>query len=159
MTIQVGIQAPDFELPSNELENGRPGKKIKLGDYRGKKNVVLAFYPLDFSPVCSTEHACFVSDFSELEKSGAQVLGISVDSTWTHAAFAKQLHLQYPLLADFQPRGAVAEKYGLYLADKGITARATVIVDKTGKVAWFKQQEIPEARDNKVILEQLHKLG
>jgi peroxiredoxin len=159
MTIQVGAEAPDFELPSNELENGRPGKKIKLSDYRGRKNVVLAFYPLDFSPVCSTEHACFVEDFSELEKSGAQVLGISVDSAWAHAAFAKQLRLQYPLLADFQPRGAVAEKYGLYLADKGITARATVIVDKAGKVAWFKQQEIPQARDNKVILEQLHKLG
>jgi peroxiredoxin len=159
MTIQVGAHAPDFELPSNELENGRPGKKIKLSDYQGKKNVVLAFYPLDFSPVCSTEHACFVNDFSELEKSGAQVLGISVDSAWAHAAFAKQLHLQYPLLADFQPRGAVAEKYGLFLADKGITARATVIIDKTGKVVWFKQQEIPEARDNKIILEQLHKLG
>jgi peroxiredoxin len=159
MTIQVGAEAPDFELPSNELENGRPGKKIKLSDYRGKKNVVLAFYPLDFSPVCSTEHACFVEDFSELEKSGAQVLGISVDSAWAHAAFARQLRAQYPLLADFMPRGAVAEKYGLYLADKGITARATVIVDKAGKVAWFKQQEIPEARDNKVILEALHKLG
>jgi peroxiredoxin len=159
MTIQVGAEAPDFELPSNELENGRPGKKIKLSDFRGKKNVVLAFYPLDFSPVCSNEHACFVNDFSELEKSGAQVLGISVDSAWAHAAFAKQLKAQYPLLADFQPRGAVAEKYGLYLADKGITARATVIVDKQGKVAWFKQQEIPEARDNKTILEQLHKLG
>jgi peroxiredoxin len=159
MTIQVGAEAPDFELPSNELENGRPGKKIKLSDYRGRKNVVLAFYPLDFSPVCSTEHACFVEDFSELEKSGAQVLGISVDSTWAHAAFAKQLHLQYPLLADFQPRGAVAERYGLYLADKGITARATVIIDKAGKVAWLKQQEIPQARDNKVILEELHKLG
>src|SRR5271165_5201853 len=125
MAIQVGTLAPDFELPSNELENNRPGKKIKLSDYRGKKAVVLAFYPLDFSPVCSTEHACFVQDFSELEKAGAQVLGISVDSTWTHIAFAKHLGLKYPLLADFLPRGAVADKYGLFLADKGITARAT----------------------------------
>jgi peroxiredoxin len=159
MTIQVGAQAPDFELPSNELENGRPGKKIKLSDFRGKKNVVLAFYPLDFSPVCSGEHACFVEDFSELEKAGTQVLGISVDSAWAHMAFAKQLGLKYPLLADFQPRGAVAEKFGLFLAEKGITARATVIIDKSGKVAWVKQQEIPEARDNKAILAELHKLG
>ena len=158
MIIQVGAQAPDFELPSSELENGRPGKKLKLGDYRGK-NVVLAFYPLDFSPVCSGEHACFVTDHSELEKAGAQVLGISVDSAWAHLAFAKQLGLKYPLLADFNPRGAVADKFGLYLADKGITARATVIVDRTGKVAWVKEQEIPEARDNKVILEQLKKLA
>jgi peroxiredoxin len=159
MAIQVGTVAPDFELPSNELEGGRPGKKVKLSDFRGKKNVVLAFYPLDFSPVCSTEHACFVEDFSELEKTGAQVLGISVDSVWTHMAFAKHLKLSYPLLADFMPRGDVAAKYGLFLADKGITGRATVIVDKAGKVAWVKEQEIPQARDNKVIIEELRKLG
>jgi peroxiredoxin len=159
MAIQVGADAPDFELASNEIDNGRPGKKFKLSDFRGKKNVVLAFYPLDFSPVCTNEHKCFVEDFSDLEQAGAQVLGISVDSTWTHHAFAKHMGLKYPLLADFQPRGEVAGKYGLFLADKGITARATVIVDKAGKVAWVKEQQIPEARDNKKILEELRKLG
>jgi peroxiredoxin len=159
MVIQVGAIAPDFDLPSSELENGRPGKKIKLSDFRGKKAVVLAFYPLDFSPVCSSEHACFVQDYTEFEKAGAQVLGISVDSSWAHLAFAKHLNASYPLLADFQPRGEVAAKYGLYLADKGITARATVLVDKEGKVAWVKEQEIPQARDNKLILEQLRKLA
>jgi peroxiredoxin len=159
MTIQVGAEAPDFELPSNLLDNGKPGKKVKLSDYRGKKNVVLAFYPLDFSPTCTSENACFREDFSEFEKAGAQVLGISVDSAWAHLAFAKQMNLSYPLLADFNPRGAAADKYGLYLSDKGITARATVIVDKSGKVAWVKVQEIPEARDNKAILAELAKLG
>jgi peroxiredoxin len=158
MSIQVGADAPDFELPSNELENGRPGKKIKLSDFRGKKNVVLAFYPLDFSPTCSSESVCFREDFSAFEAAGAQVLGISVDSAWAHMAFAKQMGLTYPLLADFQPRGEVASLYGLFLADKGITARATVIVDKKGKVAWVKQEEIPQARDNKVILAELAKL-
>jgi peroxiredoxin len=159
MAIQVGADAPDFELPSNEIENGRPGKKIRLSEYRGKKNVLLAFYPLDFSPVCTNENQCFREDFSAFEKAGTQVLGISVDSTWTHLAFAKQMGLTYPLLADFQPRGEVASKYGLFLADKGITARATVIVDKNGKVAWVKEQAIPEARDNKLILAELAKLG
>ncbi len=159
MPIQVGADAPDFELPSNELENSQPGKKIRLADYRGKKNVVLAFYPLDFSPVCSRENECFREDLSELERTGAQVLGISVDSKWAHFAFAKQMGLKYPLLADFQPRGEVASKYGLYLADKGITARATVIVNKAGKVVWVKQQEIAEARDNALILAELRKLG
>jgi peroxiredoxin len=159
MAIQVGAEAPDFELPSSELEaSGRPGKKIKLSDFRGKKNVVLAFYPLDFSPVCSSEHQCFREDLSELEAGGAQVLGISVDSVWAHLAFAKQMGLKYPLLADFQPRGEVAAKYGLYLPEKGTTARASVIVDKDGKVAWAKQEEIPKARDNKEILEELRKL-
>jgi mycoredoxin-dependent peroxiredoxin len=157
--IAIGSEAPDFELPSSELDNGRPGKKIRLSDFKGKKNVVLAFYPLDFSPVCSSEHMCFVEDFSELEKAGAQVLGVSVDSAWAHLAFAKQMKITYPLLADFQPRGDVASKYGLYLADKGITSRATVIVDKNGKVAWAKEEPIPQARDNKKIIEELRKLG
>jgi peroxiredoxin len=159
MSIQMGAEAPDFELASNELEDGKPGKKIKLSDFRGKKNVVLAFYPLDFSPVCSGEHACFREDFSELEKSGAQVLGISVDSKWSHFAFAKQMGLKYPLLADFHPRGEVASKYGLYLPDRGTTARATVIVDTRGKVAWVKQEEAAQARDDKKILEVLRTLN
>ncbi len=161
MPIQVGAEAPDFELESSELVDGKPGKKIRLSEYRGKKNVVLAFYPLDFSPVCSKENECFREDLSELEKSGGQgtqLLGISVDSKWSHFAFAKQMGLKYPLLADFNPRGEVASKYGLFLADKGITARATVIVDRAGKVAWVKVQEIPEARDDKQILAELRKL-
>jgi peroxiredoxin len=159
MTIQVGAEAPDFELASNEIEDGKPGKKIRLSDYRGKKNVVLAFYPLDFSPVCSRENACFVEDLSALEQSGAQLLGISVDSKWAHLAFAKQMGLKFPLLADFQPRGEVARKYGLFNESAGFTARATVIVDKAGKVAWVKQEETSQARDNKLILAELKKLG
>ena len=102
MTIAVNDTAPDFELPSNQLDNGRPGKKVKLSDFRGKP-VVLAFYPLDFSPVCSNENTCFRNDLKEFEALGAQVLGISVDSVWSHSAFAKSLDLRYPLLADFHP--------------------------------------------------------
>lgn len=159
MPIAIGAEAPDFELPSHEIDNGRPGKKVKLSDFRGKKNVVLAFYPLDFSPVCTGENECFRNDFTAFEEAGAQVLGISVDSVWTHAAFARHLGLKYPLLADFQPRGDVAARYGLFLADKGITARATVLVDKQGKVAWMKQQDIPAARSDEEILAELKKLG
>ena len=96
MTIQIGAEAPDFTLPSSELDNGRPGKKITLSDFRGKKSVILAFYPLDFSPTCSVEHKCFVEDFAELAGQGAEVLGISVDSVWTHYAFAKHIGAKYP---------------------------------------------------------------
>src|SRR5277367_2171184 len=103
MTILVGAQAPDFELPSSELENGKPGKKIKLSDYRGKKNVVLV-YPLDFSPVCTSENECLREDYSEFDSAGAQVLGVSVDSVWTHLAFAKQMGLKYHLLRERQVR-------------------------------------------------------
>ena len=143
--IQKGAQAPDFTLKGND------DKEHKLSDYKGK-NVVLAFYPLDFSPVCSKEHACFVNDLGTFNNLDAQVLGISVDSAWTHKAFAEKLGLKYPLLADFHPKGAVAAKYGLYLDDKGITARATVVVGKDGAVKYVKVQEIPQQRDNAEII-------
>jgi peroxiredoxin len=158
--IEIGTEAPDFELPSNETTpDGKPGKKVKLSDFRGKKNVVLAFYPLDFSPTCSTEHNCLRDDISQLEGANAQVLGISVDSHWAHFAFAKQLNITYPLLADFNPRGNVATKYGLFEQDKGFTSRATVIIDKSGKVAWAQNHGLGTARDDKAILAELKKLG
>lgn len=159
MTISVGAQAPDFELPSSTIDNGRPGKPVKLSDFRGKHNVVLAFYPLDFSPVCSGEVSCFRDDFAAFRDLDAQVLGLSVDSVWSHAAFAQKVGVEFPLLADFHPKGAVAEKYGLYLADKGITARATVIVDKQGTVAFVKVQGLGEPRSDTEILAELKKLG
>src|SRR4051794_32178999 len=111
MTIRVGEEAPDFELASSLVkEDGKPGKKIKLSDYRGKA-VVLAFYPLDFSTVCSGEVACFRDDLGAFEGANAQVLGVSVDSHWAHQAFAKQSGLTFPLVADFEPKGAVAKTY------------------------------------------------
>jgi len=158
--IEIGTEAPDFELPSNELTpEGKPGKKIKLSDFRGKKNVVLAFYPLDFSPTCSGEHNCLRDDISQLEAVDAQVLGVSVDSAWAHMAFAKSLKINYPLLADFHPKGAMATLFGLYEADKGITSRATVIIDKAGKVRWVQNHGLGTARDDKAIVEELKKLG
>jgi peroxiredoxin len=151
--IKVGTEAPDFELASSELAaNGKPGRKIKLSDYRGKMNVLIAFYPLDFSPVCTGENACFQKNFGDFEVAGTQVLGISVDSAWTHAAFARELKLSYPLLADFHPKGAVAKMYGLYLEESGITARASVVVGKDGLVKMVKVQQIPEPRSSQEIL-------
>jgi peroxiredoxin len=159
MAIQVGAEAPDFELPSSEIENDRPGKKIRLSDYKGKKNVVLAFYPLDFSPTCSKEHTCFRDDMKDFEKAGAQVIGVSVDSQWAHLAYKKHMNLDYPLVADFEPKGAMAKKYGLYIADKGFTSRATVVVDKQGKVAYVAEHPLGEPRDNKAILAALAAVG
>jgi peroxiredoxin len=92
------------------------------------------------------------------EKLDAQVLGVSVDSVWSHKAFAEKMGIQYPLLADFQPRGAMGEKYGVYLADKGITGRAIAIVDRGGKVAWFKNYDIPTVPDMKEVAEALAKV-
>jgi peroxiredoxin len=156
MAIAVNQPAPDFELPSNQLVEGRPGKKIKLSALRGKP-VILAFYPLDFSPVCTTENTCFRDDLGQFNELGAQVLGISVDSAWTHKAFAESLKLTFPLLADFHPKGEVAKAYGLYNDAVGITKRATVLIDKDGKIAWV--QEHDKARSNEELLSQLRKLG
>jgi peroxiredoxin len=94
----------------------------------------------------------------QFDKLDAQVLGLSVDSVWSHKAFAEKMGIQYPLLADFQPRGAVAEKFGVYLADKGITGRAIAIVDRTGKVAWFKNYDIPVVPDIKEVSDALAKV-
>ena len=147
MSIAVGQEAPDFELP-NQF-----GEKVKLSSFRGKKNVVLAFYPLDWSPVCTNENKCFTNDLPKFQDADTEVFGISIDSTWSHKAWADALGLKHRLLSDMK-RDAV-KNYGLYLEDANIGKRATVIVDKKGKVRYKKVQEILTARDNNDILKAL----
>ena len=145
MGIAVGQTAPDFTLPNQDK------KEVRLSDFAGKRNVVLMWYPLDWSPICTSEHACFVNDMKQFETLDAEVLGVSVDSVWSHKAFAEKMGIKYSLLADFHPRGAMSEKYGMYLADKGITGRAIAIVNKAGKIAWFKNYDIPVVPDLKEV--------
>ena len=145
MPIAVGQPGPDFMLKDQNQ------KEVKLSDFAGKRNVVLIFYPLDFSPICTNEHACFVNDMKQFEKLDAQVLGLSVDSVWAHKAFAEKMGISYPLLADFHPKGAVADKFGMYLTEKGITGRAIAIINKVGKVAWLKNYDIPVVPDMKEV--------
>ena len=152
MALTVGAAAPDFTLRDQSQ------KEVKLSDYQGKKNVVVVFYPLDWSPTCTNEHVCFVNDMKNFEKLDAQVLGISVDSVWSHKAFAEKMGIHYSLLADFQPRGAMAEKYGVYLPEKGITGRSIIIVGKDGKVAWTKNYDIPVLPDLKEVASALEKV-
>jgi peroxiredoxin len=152
MPIAVGSAAPEFTLKDQDQ------KEVKLSDFKGKKNVVIVFYPLDWSPVCTNEHACFVNDMKKFEALDAQVLGLSVDSVWSHKAWAEKMGIRYPLLADFHPRGAVAEKFGVYLPDKGITGRAIALVDRGGKLAWFKNYDIPQVPDVKEVAQALEKL-
>ena len=141
MSIAVGRKAPDFTLQDQNK------KEVKLSDFAGKKKVVLVFYPLDWSPTCTNEHICFVNEMKAFETLDAEVLGVSVDSVWSHKAYAEKMGIKYSLLADFHPKGAMSEKYGVYLADKGITGRAIAIVNKAGKVAWFKNYDIPVVPD------------
>ena len=142
--IKVGDTAPDFTLKDQDQ------KDVKLGDYKGKKNVVLAFYPLDWSPVCTTENKCFNDDASKFESAHTEVLGVSRDSVYSHKAWQEALGLKHRLLSDMS--GDMAKKYGMWLDDKHITKRATVIVDKQGKVKFVKVQEILTARDDNEIL-------
>jgi len=145
MSLAVGQSAPDFTLKDQNQ------KEVKLSDFAGKKRVVLVFYPLDWSPTCTQEHACFVNDMRNFDTLDAEVLGVSVDSVWSHKAYADKMGIKYSLLADFHPKGAMSEKYGVYLADKGITGRAIIIIDKTGKVAWVKNYDIPVVPDVKEV--------
>lgn len=120
--IEVGDEAPDFILKDQDQ------KEVKLSDFRGKKNVVLAFYPLDWSPVCTNENKCFTNDLPKFQDTDTEVFGISIDSTWSHKAWADALGLKHRLLSDMK-RDAV-KNYGLFLEDANIGKRATVIVDK-----------------------------
>jgi len=149
MAVSAGQAAPEFTLKDQNQQ------EVKLADFRGKKNVVLIFYPLDWSPTCTKEHACMVNDLKRFESLDAQVLGVSVDSAWSHKAFAEKMNIHYPLLADFNPRGDMAAKYGVYPEDKGITGRAIYIVGKDGKVAWAKNYDIPALPDINEVAEAL----
>lgn len=149
MTIIVGQDAPDFELDNQDKQ------KIKLSDFRGKKKVVLMFYPLDFSPVCTGEHVCLMNDLPTIESSDAVILGISVDSVWCHKAFRQQQGIQYDLLSDIHRD--VVKKYDLYLPEGNIGKRATVIVDRNGKISYLKEQPIREPRNDAEIVAALEK--
>jgi peroxiredoxin len=147
MPLEPGDAAPDFTLPATV------GDKLTLSDLRGKKNVLLMFYPLDFSPVCSVENKQCVELLPTKGSDDVQVLGISVDSLWAHKAFAGANGITYPLLADFHPKGDVARKYGVYLEDKGISARTAFIIGKDGKIKDVIASDIPVARDIALLIE------
>ena len=148
--IQAGEPAPDFALRDQD------GQKVTLESLRGRR-FVLVFYPADFSPVCTDQLNVYQEVLGELEERGATLYGVSVDSAFSHKAFQQHLGLTIPLLADFHPKGDVAQKFGLYNAEKGVTKRATVIIDKAGKVAWAQEHE--GQRDDALILAELAKLS
>ena len=127
--IEPGTKAPDFTLRDQDLE------KVSLSDYTGKR-VVLVFYPGDFSPVCSDQLSVYQEVLGEIAERGASVVGISVDGVFCHRAFREQLGLEMPLLADFHPKGAVAEAYGAYRPERGFNNRSLVLVGSDGTVEW-----------------------
>jgi peroxiredoxin len=127
--IEPGEQAPDFTLPDQD------GNKVSLSDLRGR-TVVLAFYPSDFSPVCTDQLSVYQEVLGEFEERGVTLLGVSVDGAYCHRAFRNHLNLSFPLLADFHPKGEVARAYGVWSEDYGVSGRALVMIDPEGVVEW-----------------------
>jgi peroxiredoxin len=127
--LQAGTQAPQFTLHST------PDQTLSLSELRGRP-VVLAFYPADWSPVCGDEMALFNAVLPDLQELGAKMVGISVDGVWCHAAFARTRNLHFPLLADFEPKGAVSRQFGAYREGDGVSERALFVVDGNGDIAW-----------------------
>ena len=127
--LAIGTPAPDFEL------NSTPDQKVKLSELLGKK-VIIAFYPADWSPVCGDEMSLFNETLKLFSKHNAQLLGISVDSIWSHLAFAQNRKFHFPLLSDFQPKGEVAKMYGVYNEKLGEAQRALFVLDEKGMIAW-----------------------
>ena len=141
--VEVVDIAPDFTLKD---ENGA---EVVLSGFRGK-NVVLAFYPFDWSPVCTNENCAISEDLSKFEGKGTEIFGVSCDSHFSHKAWKEKLGLKHSLLSDLKRE--VSKKYGLYLSDFNCSKRATIIVDKSGTVSFKKVQEIKVARSNQEIL-------
>jgi len=127
--LSAGAAAPDFILHST------PDHTVALRKLRGRV-VILAFYPADWSPVCGDQMTLYNEILPEFQKHGAELLGISVDGAWCHKAFAEHRNLHFPLLADFEPKGAVARQYGVYRAADGTTERALFVLDPRGIVRW-----------------------
>ena len=146
--VEVGQEAPDFTLVDDT------GEQWTLSQHRGK-NVVLVFYPLSFSGTCTKELHALTGDAERFAGAGAEVVGISVDSRHVQRRFKSDEELKVTLLADFQPRGAVASQYGMFLPDFGFANRGTFVIDKTGKVAFKVVGPLGEVRDPEAYLEAL----
>jgi mycoredoxin-dependent peroxiredoxin len=141
MAVEVGQEAPDFELKD---QHGQP---VRLSSFRGAKNVVLVFYPLAFSGVCSGELCALRDDFPEVDRDDVELLTVSVDSTYAHRAWADNEGFEFGLLSDFWPHGGVARLYGVFDEDRGLSVRGTFIIDKAGMVRWKVVNPTPQARD------------
>jgi peroxiredoxin len=125
----AGSAAPDFTL------HVTPDQELSLSELAGKP-LIIAFYPADWSPVCGDQMTLYNQIRPEFQKFGADVIGISVDGAWCHQAYARHNNIHFPLLADFEPKGAVARKYGAYRDHDGVSERALFVIDAKGRITW-----------------------
>jgi peroxiredoxin len=154
MSLKSGDEAPDFELRSHR------GGTVKLSDFRGRRNVVVAFHPLAFTPVCANQMCAYESDLQRFESADTVVLGVSIDPQPSKTAWAKSLgRISFDLLSDSFPHGEVAQKYGVFRQKDGLSERAVFLIDKQGRVRWSKVYDIPEQPKNEELLAALDHLG
>lgn len=154
MALKAGDEAPDFELRSHR------GGTVKLSDFRGSKNVVVAFHPLAFTPVCATQISSYEKDIKQFEAADTAVLGISIDAQPSKAAWAKELGISsFDLLSDNYPYGDVAQKFGVFREKDGISDRAVFVIDKAGTVRWARVYDIPQQPGTEEVFEALAALG
>ncbi|MBD0671048.1 peroxiredoxin [Streptomyces sp. CBMA156] len=149
MAIEVGTQAPDFEL------NNQHGETVRLSDFRGAKNVVLLFYPFAFTGVCTGELGAVQRGLAGFQNDTVQVLGVSCDSQFSQRVFADREGLEFPLLADFWPHGEVTRAYGVLDGERGCPLRGTFVIDTAGRVRWSVVNGLPDARDEQEYLKVL----
>jgi peroxiredoxin len=151
--IAAGEPAPGFTLRNQD------GEEVSLADYRGRK-LLLVFYPLDFSPVCSDQLSNYQEDKPQIAAKGVELVGISVDHCFAHKAFQEKLGIDTPLLADFEPKGEVARAYGAYIEQTGHANRSLVLVDEEGTVAWVHEPPTPlEIPGANLIFDALENVG
>ncbi|WP_267244419.1 peroxiredoxin [Streptomyces sp. PR69] len=141
MAIEVGAQAPDFELRDNH------GRTVRLADFRGGKRVVLLFYPFAFTGVCTGELRALQERLPSFVNDETQLLAVSADSMHSLRVFGEQEGLDYPLLSDFWPHGEAARAYGVFDEEKGCAVRGTFVIDASGAVRWTVVNDLPDARD------------
>jgi peroxiredoxin len=127
--LRPGADAPDFDLKAT------PDQSVRLADFRGRP-LIMAFYPADWSPVCTDQMALYNEVLPEFRRHRAELVGISVDGAWCHRAFAENRHLHFPLLADFEPKGDVSRRYGAYDSTVGMSKRALFVLDSDGVIRW-----------------------
>ena len=152
MVLTPGTKAPDFTLQQS------PDATLSLSDLRGRP-VILAFYPADWSPVCGDELALFNEVLPEFQRYDAKLVGISVDSVWCHKAYAKARNLDFPLLADFEPKGEVSSRYGAYRSQDGFSERALFVVDGDGVIRWSYLSDVGQNPGADGILSALEELS
>ena len=146
MAIEVGTEAPDFELKNQH------GETVRLSDFRGEKNVVLVFYPFAFTSVCTNELCDLEKELPQFQNDDVQILAVSNDSPFTLRVLSDQEGLEYPLLSDFWPHGGASRAYGVFDEEKGCAVRGTFVIDKAGTVRWAVVNGLPDARDQQQYL-------